>query len=155
MNDTIFRPKPHFRHRAQAPDQQQPKDEIEVLFAPFPRKGRTPLRFCFAKSSVVTVFQEKGGAQENNVQQWMSDLREGEAAQVEAVTIQGSMGRRLLDLGLTEGTRVTCVQKAPSGDPTAYRIRGAVVALRKADADLVRTGPAEPALRGAERTALA
>jgi hypothetical protein len=33
--------------------------KIEVLFDTFSRKGRTPLRFCFAKSSVVTVFQEK------------------------------------------------------------------------------------------------
>lgn len=85
----------------------------------------------------------------------LGSLREGESAQVERVTSAGSMERRLLDLGLTEGTRVTCVQKAPSGDPSAYLIRGAVVALRRADADRVRTGPAERALDRTGRTALA
>ena len=45
----------------------------------------------------------------------LGSLREGETARVECVTSEGSMGRRLLDLGLTEGAWVTCVQKAPSG----------------------------------------
>lgn len=76
----------------------------------------------------------------------LGGLREGEAARVERVA-SGGMGRRLLDLGLTEGTWVTCVQKAPSGDPSAYLIRGAVVALRRADADRVITGPAQAAGR--------
>ena len=74
--------------------------------------------------------------------QLLSGLREGEQARVEEIALEGGMERRLLDLGLTEGARVTCVQKAPSGDPAAYLIRGAVIALRKADADRVRTGPA-------------
>jgi hypothetical protein len=34
--------------------------KFEVLFDPFPLKGRIPLGFCKAKSSVMTVFQEKG-----------------------------------------------------------------------------------------------
>lgn len=75
----------------------------------------------------------------------LGGLREGEAACVERVASGSGMGRRLLDLGLTEGTWVTCVQKAPSGDPSAYLIRGAVVALRRSDADQVFTGPAREA----------
>jgi ferrous iron transport protein A len=45
------------------------------------------------------------------------------------------MDRRLIDLGLVRGTRVTCVLKSPAGDPCAYLIRGALIALRRADAD--------------------
>ena len=85
----------------------------------------------------------------------LGSLREGESAQVEQITLEGSMERRLLDLGLTKGTRVTCVQKAPSGDPSAYLIRGAVVALRRVDANQVTTGPVETVLNGAGQTALA
>ena len=77
---------------------------------------------------------------------FLGGLREGETARVEQVP-SGGMGRRLLDLGLTEGTWVTCVQKAPSGDPSAYLIRGAVVALRRTDANQVVTGPARAADR--------
>ena len=50
------------------------------------------------------------------------------------------MRRRLQDLGLVADTRVQCIQRAASGDPTAYRIRGAVIALRAADARLIEVG---------------
>ena len=40
-------------------------------------------------------------------------------------------------LGLVPGTRVTCVGKSPAGDPAAYAFRGAVIALRRADAEEV------------------
>jgi ferrous iron transport protein A len=43
------------------------------------------------------------------------------------------MRRRLLDMGLIEGTRVECLQKSPAGDPVAYFVRGAVIALRSED----------------------
>ena len=53
----------------------------------------------------------------------------------------GGMRRRVQDLGLVPGTRVTCVRRALSGDPIAYRIRGAVVALRKCDAAQIEVQP--------------
>jgi ferrous iron transport protein A len=40
----------------------------------------------------------------------------------------------LLDLGLTRDTVVEAVQKSPAGDPIAYLVRGAVIALRSEDA---------------------
>ena len=46
-----------------------------------------------------------------------------------------AMDRRLTDLGLVRGTRVTCILRSPAGDPCAYLIRGALIALRRADAD--------------------
>ena len=45
------------------------------------------------------------------------------------------MRRRLYDLGLSEGTQVTCLMTSPLGDPRAYLIRGAVIALRREDAE--------------------
>ena len=45
------------------------------------------------------------------------------------------MRRRLQDMGLIEGTKVECIGVSPLGDPAAYLIRGAVVALRKSDAE--------------------
>jgi Fe2+ transport system protein FeoA len=43
----------------------------------------------------------------------------------------------MLDLGIVPGTRVAAELRSPSGDPTAYRIRGAVIALRREQAELV------------------
>ena len=42
-----------------------------------------------------------------------------------------------MDIGLVEGTPVECLRKSPAGDPKAYLIRGAVIAIRKEDAATV------------------
>lgn len=72
----------------------------------------------------------------------LSDLRLGESARVIALStaLRGQERRRLLDLGLLPGTEVTAELRSPSGDPTAYRVRGATVALRAEQARLVRVG---------------
>lgn len=47
---------------------------------------------------------------------------------------EGVIRRRMLDLGLIPDTVVEAVQRSPSGDPTAYFIRGALMALRSEEA---------------------
>lgn len=64
----------------------------------------------------------------------LTHLQEGESARVASLLNTGSIKRRLQDLGLVEGTKVQCIQKSPYGDPVAYSIRGAVIALRTEDA---------------------
>lgn len=58
----------------------------------------------------------------------------GEKAVVKNLASDGSVRRRMLDLGLIPETVVEAVQKSPSGDPTAYYIRGAIIALRSEEA---------------------
>ncbi len=67
----------------------------------------------------------------------LSDLRPGERGVVCGLGPAGDVRRRLQDIGLIRGTTVVCVGKSPLGDPTAYRIRGAVMALRRKDAGRV------------------
>ena len=64
----------------------------------------------------------------------MRDLRPGESGMVHRLLLSGSMRRRLLDIGLVEGTEVECLGRSPGGDPSAYLIRGAVIAVRAEDA---------------------
>ncbi len=68
----------------------------------------------------------------------LSSLRVGQSGIVCAVLTKGDMRRRLQDLGLICGTRVDCVGISPLGDPKAFRIRGAVIALRHRDAETIR-----------------
>ena len=70
----------------------------------------------------------------------LSGLPEGKGARVHALRLSGGIRRRLQDLGLVAGTQVTCIQRAAAGDPTAYLIRGAVIALREADASQSEVG---------------
>lgn len=68
-----------------------------------------------------------------NNQRCLSDIRPGEKATVSALRTECSMRRRLLDIGLIENTDVECLGRSPAGDPSAYLIRGAVIAIRAAD----------------------
>ena len=67
-------------------------------------------------------------------------LRRGERAQVLDLSprCRGADRRRMLDLGILPGTTIEAVMTSPSGDPTAYRIRDALIALRRSQAGLIR-----------------
>jgi DtxR family Mn-dependent transcriptional regulator len=56
---------------------------------------------------------------------------------------RGVERRRLLDLGIIPGTEIGVELVNPGGDPTAYRIRGTVIALRSSQARLIRVSPVD------------
>ena len=58
----------------------------------------------------------------------------GRKAAVASLKAPEDQRRRLLELGFVPGGRVTAVQESPWGDPVAYAVCGAVIALRRADA---------------------
>ena len=64
----------------------------------------------------------------------LCDLRDGESGRVLFLGKCGNLRQRLLDLGFVEGVQVKRLFSAPSGDPAAYLIRDAVMALRASDA---------------------
>ena len=64
----------------------------------------------------------------------LNEIEVGESLTVEMIDGKPDMRKRLEDLGLVTGTRVDCIMVSPLGDPRAYRIRGAVIALRRTDA---------------------
>jgi len=70
----------------------------------------------------------------------LTALGAGETGVVAGIvgSCQGPQRRRLLDLGVVPGTRVTAELFGVSGDPVAYRIRGALIALRREQADWIR-----------------
>ncbi|MFA9398931.1 MAG: ferrous iron transport protein A [Clostridiaceae bacterium] len=55
----------------------------------------------------------------------------GSFATVRRLTAEENFRRRLLDLGLINGTIIEVLRKSPAGDPIAYEIRGTVIAFRK------------------------
>lgn len=69
--------------------------------------------------------------------QRLTQLAIGHKATVRSVKAQGLTRRRLLDLGLVPGTTVEAVRHSPAGDPTAFLIRGSVIALRASEANLI------------------
>lgn len=63
----------------------------------------------------------------------LSELKPGQDARVHSLLCEGPMRRRFLDLGFLPGVSVSCTGQSPSGDPRAFLIRGAVIAIRSRD----------------------
>lgn len=63
----------------------------------------------------------------------LNQIHPGQKAVIKELRTGESIHRRLLDIGLVKGTRVECVGKSPGGDPRAFLIRGAVIAIRSED----------------------
>jgi DtxR family Mn-dependent transcriptional regulator len=93
-----------------------------------------------ANLSVMPIPREAGEA---GGFETLASLRPGEAGQVLqlAPSCRGLQRRRLLDLGFVPGTGVAAELASAAGDPIAYRVRGALVALRRDQARLVQIAP--------------
>ena len=63
--------------------------------------------------------------------------KEGVVAGISA-SCRGTERRRMLDLGLVPGTPVVPEIRSPGGDPTGYRIRNTLIALREKQARQIR-----------------
>jgi ferrous iron transport protein A len=68
----------------------------------------------------------------------MSNLPKGTHGRVRQVNTLGGMRQRLMDLGLVPGTDIQHVMNSPAGDPICFRVRGAMIALRRNDASHVQ-----------------
>lgn len=64
----------------------------------------------------------------------LNELKKGEKAKISNLEIDGTIKRRLLDIGLIKDSLVECVLESPFKDPKAYWIRGALIAIRNKDA---------------------
>ena len=78
-------------------------------------------------------------------EEYLSGLKPGRRTYVTGLSLacRGAERRRLLDLGFVPGTIVEIEMISPAGDPTAYRVRGSIVALRREQANLIRVNSKE------------
>ncbi len=67
----------------------------------------------------------------------LDKLPSGSFGKVKKLMAKGTPRRRMLDLGLIHDTTVESLKKSPAGDPIAYNIRGAVIALRSEEASKI------------------
>lgn len=72
----------------------------------------------------------------------LNQLPIGKKANVRLLTSDGAARRRMLDLGVIDGTLIEPLYKSPFGDPVAYLIRGAVIALRSDVSEKIIVSPA-------------
>lgn len=68
----------------------------------------------------------------------LARVQTGEAAVIESVEGEPALRRRLLEAGFTAGSSIRFLMATPFGDPLVFSLRGASIALRKAEARCVR-----------------
>jgi DtxR family Mn-dependent transcriptional regulator len=75
--------------------------------------------------------------------QSLSSLKTGEEGEVLGISraCRGAQRRRLMDLGIVPGTLISMAMASAGGDPKAYNIRGAMIALREDQADFIHIQP--------------
>lgn len=96
---------------------------------------RFPSKVC----RQITVEPLDEGTQFDESLRRLSSLSKGEQASIAGLStlVRGLERNRLLDLGFVPGTVVTVELVSPSGDPIAYSVRGASIALRRKQAERV------------------
>jgi DtxR family Mn-dependent transcriptional regulator len=94
-----------------------------------------------AKNITAIISQEDENIEEPF--QNLSSFGRGDKAEVIKISkaCRGTQRRRLMDLGVVPGTVITIEMQSAGGDPTAYNIRGAIIALRKDQAEMVMVRP--------------
>lgn len=80
----------------------------------------------------------------------LNQLKPGEGGRVSGIFLAEDMKRRLQDMGFVDGVRVECIHKSPLGDPKAYLIKGAVIAIRNEDSVKITVEREEGGAYGAE-----
>jgi len=63
----------------------------------------------------------------------LDKLQMNKDATIASLHCNPNIKRRLLDLGFVPNTKIKPILKSASGDPTAFEIRGTIIALRKED----------------------
>lgn len=67
----------------------------------------------------------------------LCDIEIGKTVQVQNLVAKDLLKERLMALGLTKGSTVEILRKGPKDNLTVYKIRGAMIALRKEEASLI------------------
>ena len=78
------------------------------------------------------------GAQKNSSRLvCLRQVRVNQAGTVSAINVRGELGRRIRDMGLVPGVKITVVGRAPLKDPVALRVRECILTLRNNEADFI------------------
>jgi len=67
----------------------------------------------------------------------LREMKKGQSGTISSVKVGGELGRRIRDMGIVPGTRITIQGRAPLFDPVAIRVMGGTLTLRNNEADYI------------------
>ncbi len=62
-------------------------------------------------------------------------MKKNQSGIIKAVKVSGELGRRIREMGIVPGTKITIQGRAPLYDPVALRVMGGTLTLRNNEAD--------------------
>lgn len=65
----------------------------------------------------------------------LSNLLPGESGAVVKLGKPGKLRRKIIDMGITPGTKITVLSVAPLGDPMKINVRGYELSIRKSECE--------------------
>lgn len=74
----------------------------------------------------------------------LKSLKDGQSGIVEKIELEGATKRRLIEMGITPGTRVGVLKRAPLGDPIEILLRGFSLTVRGSDAERILVSEVRP-----------
>ena len=84
------------------------------------------------------------GRQAADAEKPLSECHEGDLIFIRRIVGGGPVHRRLLEMGMTPGTRVRIIKYAPLNDPLECEVKGYHIALRVAEAQMIIIAPHSP-----------
>ena len=68
----------------------------------------------------------------------MRQMKDNQSGTISEITVDGELGRRILDMGLVPGTPIKIQGRAPLYDPVALRVMGFTLTLRNNEANYIQ-----------------
>ncbi len=109
-------------------------------------RGQRPIIYVYNKEyklskALLPILQTAAPAAGRNIHMTLKDAKVGQTVRVVRLNGDGALKRRIMDMGITKGTRLYVKKLAPLGDPMELTVRGYELSLRKADAQMVEVEP--------------
>lgn len=68
---------------------------------------------------------------------FLSEIKQGKLCEIKNISPELNVGQKILDMGFVPGTKVKMIRNAPFMDPVKFSIRGYLVSIRRAEANLI------------------
>lgn len=72
--------------------------------------------------------------EKRNVNVGLNTLKPGEKGRITGMSLEKGVREKLQDMGFLQGSLVECAYRSPFGDPTAYFVKGVLIAIRSEEA---------------------
>jgi ferrous iron transport protein A len=68
----------------------------------------------------------------------LRSMKVNQTGHITSTKANGELGRRIRDMGLVKGAKITIKGRAPLNDPVSLRVMGFTLTLRNSEADFIQ-----------------